>query len=130
MRNSPIPVCIGILPSIIPGDVILIERTEGGIALPGGYIEEMEDVPHAINRECEEETELQLDISKWQPFFSAVTPDNKLLLFSYYKTPVEVPPAFIRNEEVVRVFSAPWITPLKFSLHEQALQKWAQIMLR
>ena len=126
MRNRPMPVSIGIIPSITPGQVILIERTDGGIALPGGYVEELETAITAVNREAFEEMGLELDPAGWQLFSSAVTSDNKLLLFSYYQGLIEVPHKFVANEEVVRVFSAPWNTPLKFHLHEAAIRKWIE----
>lgn len=128
MHNNPVPVSIGIIPSVIPGHVLLIERADGGLALPGGYIEEMEDAAQALTREVQEETGLVLDSGGWQLFFSAVTPTNKLLLFSYYAVPVAAPVAFQPNHEVLQVLSAAWDTPLKFALHELALGNWKRVL--
>jgi len=124
MYKNPSPVSVGIIPSCTPGQIILVERSDGGLALPGGYIDELEDAGTAVNREVFEEVGLELDVRQWQLFSSAITPDNKLLLFSYYPHPVAVPIAFVPNDEVVRVLSAAWNTPLKFSLHRAAAQKW------
>ncbi|HYD97170.1 MAG TPA: NUDIX hydrolase [Noviherbaspirillum sp.] len=125
MFKKPAPVSVGIIPSSTPGHIILVERSDGGIALPGGNVDEMEDASAALNREVFEETGLELDVSQWRLFYSAITPHNKLLLFSYYPQPVALPLAFTPNDEVLRVFSAAWNTPLKFPLHETAVQKWS-----
>jgi len=124
MHTKPIPVSIGIIPSTVPEHVILVERSDGGYALPGGYVEELEDATAALNREVFEEISLALDPNEWRLFFSAVTPENKLLLFSYYPKRVALPDCFAPDAEIVRVFSAHWRTPLKFSFHQEALEKW------
>jgi len=124
MYKNPTPVSVGIIPALTPGHIILVERSDGGLALPGGYVEELEDAGTAVNREVFEETGLVLDASLWQLFSSAVTPNNKLLLFSYYAKPVALPAGFLPNEEVLHVMEAPWNTPLKFPLHRAAVQKW------
>lgn len=124
MYKNPVPVSIGIIPSPVSEHILLIERADGGLALPGGYVDELEDSAQAVNREVQEETGLSLDASKWTLFFSAVTPDNKLLLFSFYSEAVKISKEFASNAEVKRVLTAPWRTPLRFSLHEMAIQKW------
>lgn len=124
MVKKPVPVSVGIIPSLTPGHILLIERSDGGFALPGGYVDELEDASAAVNREVFEETGLVLDASLWQLFSSAVTPDNKLLLFSCYPQAVGVPADFVPNDEVLCVTSAPWNTALKFPLHRDAVQKW------
>ena len=124
MIKNPLPVAVGIIPALTPGHILIVERSDGGIALPGGYVDPMEDASAAINREVFEETGLELDASLWQLFTSAVTPDNKLLLFSYYPRPVAVPADFMPNEEVIRVMAVSWNTPLRFPLHRAAAQKW------
>lgn len=87
--KNPTPVSIGIIPSLFSEHILLIERSEGSLALPGGYVDEMEDAAQALNREVLEEAGLTLDAAKWNLFFSAVTADNKLLLFSFYTEAVE-----------------------------------------
>ncbi|HYD95220.1 MAG TPA: NUDIX domain-containing protein [Noviherbaspirillum sp.] len=124
MYKNPIPVSVGIIPSTTPGELLLVERSDGGIALPGGYIDELEDVALALTREVWEETGLELDRGKWRLFFSTITPDNKLLLFACYAEPARLPKHFMPTTEVVRVLSAPWHTPLKFPLHEAAVRAW------
>lgn len=122
--KNPTPVSVGIIPSLSPGHILFVERTDGGVALPGGYVDEMEDAAAAVTREVFEEMGLELDVMKWELFFSAVTPDNKLLLFSCYQDSVDVPGSFAPNSEIERVFSAPAETRLKFPLHERAVRKW------
>jgi 8-oxo-dGTP pyrophosphatase MutT (NUDIX family) len=124
MYTNPTPVSVGVIPTYTPGHIILVERGDGGIALPGGYVDALEDASAAVNREVFEEIGLELDTSQWQLFHSAVTPNNKLLLFSYYPHPVAVPVDFLPNDEIIRVFSAPWNTPLRFPLHSEAAQRW------
>jgi 8-oxo-dGTP pyrophosphatase MutT (NUDIX family) len=124
MYKNPVPVSIGIIASLTPGHIIFVERRDGGIALPGGYVDELEDASLAINREVFEEVGAVLDAAKWRLSSSAVTLDNKLLLFSYYAEAVAVPENFTANMEVVRVFSAAWNTALRFPLHEAAVHKW------
>ncbi|WP_192804919.1 NUDIX domain-containing protein [Noviherbaspirillum aerium] len=122
--KNPTPVSVGLIPSHTPGHLILIERGDGGLALPGGYVDELEDTAKAISREVYEETGLELDAAKWRLFHSAITPDNKLLLFSWYPEPVGLPRHIPRNAEVADVLSAPHDTRLKFPLHEDAVRIW------
>lgn len=124
MTMNPLPVSVGIIPSSRTGHIILVERSDGGLALPGGYVDELEDASTAVNREVLEETGLKLDACQWRLFFSSITSDNKLLLFSYYPQPIALPGGFVRNDEVVRLLSAPWDTPLRFALHRAAVQQW------
>lgn len=124
--KNPIPVAVGIIQSTTPGNVLLIERADGGLALPGGYVDEHEDAYMAINREVLEEVALQLDTDKWVLFHSAVNSGNRLLLFSYYTEKVAVPLDFIQNNEVLRVLDAPVSTILRFPLHQEALALWVE----
>lgn len=125
MAAKPAPVSVGVIPSTTAGHLLLIERADGGLALPGGYHEELEDTATALTREIFEEMDLHLHRHKWRLFHSAATPCNKLILFSHYDEAVEMPRHFRANEEVLRVISAPWNTPLVFTLHEEAAKKWA-----
>jgi 8-oxo-dGTP pyrophosphatase MutT (NUDIX family) len=126
--KNPTPVSVGIIPSRTPGHLILVERLDGGLALPGGYVDELEDTAAAITREVAEETGIELDAGKWRLFFSTVTPDNRLLLFSYYPEAVTLPENVPTNDEVARVLSAPHDSPLKFPLHEDAVRHWCLTM--
>jgi len=126
--NNPTPVSVGIIPSRTPDHLILVERSDGGLALPGGYVDALEDTASAISREVAEETGIALDAGKWRLFFSAVTPDNKLLLFSYYAEAVALPKETRPNDEVTRVILAPHDSSLKFPLHEEAVRRWRSTM--
>lgn len=125
MHNNPKPVSVGIVPGMKPGNIILVERADGGIALPGGYVDELEDSFMAIQRECEEEICLSLEKSKWTIFWTGISPTNHILLFSHFPDATDAPKNFVPNKEIVRVFEAPWNTPLKFPLHEEAVRRWA-----
>ena len=125
MSVKPAAVSVGIIPAPARGHVLFIERADGGIALPGGYVDERENAAAAITRESYEEMGLRLDAQKWRLFDSAATECNKLILFSHYTDEVPAPAVFQANDEVLRVISAPWNTPLVFALHEQALRRWA-----
>ncbi|HEY5801136.1 MAG TPA: NUDIX domain-containing protein [Burkholderiaceae bacterium] len=127
MLGKPAPVSVGIIPAAAKGHVLFIERTDGGIALPGGYVDALENAAQAVTRESFEEMGLHLDVAKWHLFDSHITDTNKLILFSYYHAHVAEPLNFTPNDEVVRVISAPWNTPLVFDQHELALQKWAAL---
>jgi len=124
MYKNPTPVSIGIIPSLTAGEIILVERSDGGLALPGGYVDPLEDASTAVTREVLEETGIELDAAQWTLFHSAITQDNKLLLFSYYRQSIAVPAGFVPNTEVVRLLSAPWDTPLRFPLHVEAVEQW------
>ena len=125
MSDKPAPVTVGIVPSTTMGHVLFIERADGGLALPGGYLEKLEDTSTALTRESFEEMDLELEPHKWRLFHSVVTPCNKLILFSHYVEPVDLPRNFESNDEVLRVLAAPWNTPLVFASHEEALKLWA-----
>jgi ADP-ribose pyrophosphatase YjhB (NUDIX family) len=125
MHENPTPVSVGIIPGTKPGHIVLIERADGGIALPGGFVERLESGFVALSRELEEETGLVLETSKWQIFWTDTSPGNIMLLFSHYPEAKAAPANFVPNKEVVRVFEAPWNTPLKFPLHEEAVRRWA-----
>lgn len=122
--KNPTPVSVGIIESTTPGNLLFVERADGGIALGGGYVDELENAAQAVNRECDEEMMLQLDVKGWRLFHSATNAGNRMLLFSVYKEPVAAPLNFVPNEEVVAVHDLPWDTPLKFPLHNEAVQLW------
>ncbi len=70
-----------------------IEPKIGMLALPGGYVDEMENVETAAARELLEETGLVVDSKHIGVLFTEVTPDNKLLIFcdtpSFYEHEVQ-----------------------------------------
>lgn len=58
-----------------------IEPKIGMLALPGGYVDEQENAETAAARELWEETGLVVDPAQIGVRYTAVTPDNKLLIF-------------------------------------------------
>ena len=85
--NNPIPVVVCLLPiknkdnSIgLIGIIRNIEPKIGEIALPGGFIDEGEDVFMAAKRELQEETGL-IDNLDLLIYDSQITPNNMLLIF-------------------------------------------------
>lgn len=122
--KNPTPVSVGIIPSATPGNLLFVERVDGGLALCGGYVDELEDTYQAISREVDEEMCLQLARRGWTLFHSATNAGNRMLLFSFYNKPVLMPKNFVPNKEVVAVHDLPWDTELKFPLHMEAVRLW------
>lgn len=122
--NNPTPVSAGIIESTTPGNLLFVERADGGLALCSGYVDELEDGFQAINREVEEEMGMFLDGDGWELFYHATNKTNKLLLFCFYKEPVAMPTDFVPNKEVVALHDLPWDTPLKFPFHMEAVRRW------
>ncbi|GCE46695.1 NUDIX domain-containing protein [Thermosporothrix hazakensis] len=60
--NLPPFACVCILVEQ-EGRFLAIERTEGGLAFPGGFMRWHEQPEEAARRECEEETGLEIEVS-------------------------------------------------------------------
>ena len=90
--NNPVPVAVAMVPLFCPtagrgllGVVRGIEPGYGGIAFPGGYVDEHETIERAVVRELQEETGLHLpEVCRWRFRTSRVTPQNRLLFFFEY----------------------------------------------
>lgn len=122
--ENPTPVAVGIIESTTPGNLLFVERADGGIALVSGYVDKLENAAKAITRESEEEMGLYLNVPGWTLFDSATNSGNRILLFSYYNRRVKMPSNFVPNEEVVALHDLPWDTQLKFPLHMEAVKLW------
>lgn len=90
--NNPVPVAVAMVPLFCPtvgrgllGVVRGIEPGYGGIAFPGGYVDEHETIERAVVRELQEETGLHLpEVGCWRFRASRITPQNRLLFFFEY----------------------------------------------
>ncbi|KWU17851.1 NUDIX domain-containing protein [Burkholderia cenocepacia] len=85
--NNPIPVAVCLVPVIDGGRRFLLGMIRatapgfGGLAYPGGYMEELEDAPVTASRELKEETTLDLPASVWRTAYTRITENNRLLIF-------------------------------------------------
>ena len=61
----------------------------GGLAFPGGFVDELESARMAAAREFREETRFVTQPSQWELLEDAVSPSNRLLLFCELR--LEVP---------------------------------------
>lgn len=102
-----------------------IEPQVGGIALPGGYVDENESAETAASRELEEETGLFIPVEAWHCLGTEVTPQNRLLIFCMANYPVssDLLDTFVANSEVSELVLIDCDTEVCFPLH----QKWVDM---
>jgi ADP-ribose pyrophosphatase YjhB (NUDIX family) len=93
--ENPTPVVVGmmrveggsttVLNSTCPVKLIAIRRAIqpklGELALPGGYVNKLENAETAMAREYYEETGIVTKPGHWRPVKTVVTPNNILLIF-------------------------------------------------
>jgi len=129
--RNPLPVAVALLPVTGPlgTGLVVITRTippnRGGVALPGGYIDQAEDWRHAVVRELVEETGIRAEQTDVRLADALSSPDGHLLLFGLLpqRPEEELPPSAPTDEtsgyDVLR-------TPdeLAFPLHTQAVRSW------
>jgi ADP-ribose pyrophosphatase YjhB (NUDIX family) len=86
MYKNPTPVAVALI-RVGDADIKLIagrrniEPFIGGLAFPGGYVNEGESAEVAVAREVYEEIGMVTEPGHWRPVLTRVTPDNKLLIF-------------------------------------------------
>lgn len=126
--KNPTPVAVCVLRIAEPGQApkLLavkrgIEPRIGGLALPGGYIDEGESAEMAAARELLEEANLNVPVGAWHPVATRVTPDNKLLVF--LQADVTLHPraleSFVPNREVQALALVTEVDDLAFPIHDQ-----------
>lgn len=131
--NNPKPVVVNIvhiardddsrgLLGIIRG----IEPAKGGLAFPGGYVDELESIEEAAAREFQEEIGLATSPADWRLLHSATTPANRVLIFCELKVTLNA--NYISklqpNEEVEGFVILDSDSQLAFPLHQKALHKY------
>lgn len=89
--NSPLPVAVALVPTEKDGKLgyIACKRAippfVGGIAFPGGFVNEGETGKQAVIREFSEEVGIDLGYTgEWEFVGERITPNNHLLLFYKY----------------------------------------------
>lgn len=111
------------------GGLVVITRTippqQGGIALPGGFIDHSEDWRRAVVRELREETGIEADEQDVRLADAMSSLDGHLLLFGLLppRPAASLPPSVPTDEtagyEVLRA-----ATELAFPLHTRAAHAW------
>jgi ADP-ribose pyrophosphatase YjhB (NUDIX family) len=127
--NNPTPVAVALLPVYRVGTRGLIavrrgiEPQIGGIALPGGYVDEMETAEMAVSREVMEEVGILIPTNEWRPVATGITPQNRLIIFLITNRLVDsdLITDFIPNREVLELLVVDKTSTLAFDTHQTIL---------
>lgn len=123
--NNPVPVAVVIVPTSV-GFLLVrraIEPRKGQVALPGGFVDEMELPADGAKREVFEEAGLVIEIERLLDM--QLTKGNEILMFYLAKPTDATPVAGPESSEVVVVaHGAPLPADLAFPLHKQAIEDW------
>jgi len=132
--NSPSPVAVGLIQvEDENGDIkILGVRRNilpkiGELALPGGFVDQMEESALAVVREVLEETGLQTNPEDYVVLGTPrITHNNNLLIFFKNKQvfPYRIMKELILNPEVSEFTTLDAQTPLAFPLHEEVVKNY------
>lgn len=126
--NNPIEVAIVIIPHA--EGLILIERKrnpgKGKIALPGGFVDEGEELEEAAIREAKEEVGLDIEICRELLRYTSRNVNQRIYVF--VAKPVSALP--VAGDDAERAFVCPSsevpFDELAFNVHVVALRKWLQ----
>ncbi|MDT0613398.1 NUDIX hydrolase [Streptomyces lancefieldiae] len=129
--RNPLPVAVALQPVYDTQGtaLVVITRTvapaRGGVALPGGYIDDREDWRRAVVRELEEETGIEAASRDVRLADAMSSPDGHLLLFGLLpeRPSGGLPPSAATNE------TEGWhllrgAEELAFPLHTRAARAW------
>lgn len=125
--GNPIPVAVAIQPIIYGGVVVIrrnIEPGKGGLALPGGFMDNNESWQQSCSRELFEETGIKNEVAGILPFRIHGVPrkGNMIVLFGVMKPLYEAAlPPFVPNDEVSERLVVYKPTPLIFETHQETL---------
>ncbi len=130
--NNPIGVAVALIPIKHDGEVYLlgvqrgIEPAKGGIALPGGYIDEFETAKIAAAREVMEETGLIVQSDHLPLYDEAITKTNRHLIFVkhdkiLYKEDINLD---FTTKETLKVVLIDRNTEICFPTHKEMIDKF------
>ncbi|MEU6993564.1 NUDIX domain-containing protein [Streptomyces sp. NPDC046465] len=129
--RNPLPVAVALQPvyDAQGTGLVVVTRTiapaRGGIALPGGFIDDREDWRHAVVRELKEETGIGAESRDVRLADAMSAPDGYLLLFGLLpERPAADLPASVATDETEGwdVLRRP--DELAFPLHTVAANAW------
>lgn len=129
--RNPLPVAVALQPVYDTKGtaLVVITRTiapaRGGIALPGGYIDDREDWRQAVIRELREETGIDAAGRDVRLADAMSSPDGHLLLFGLLpERPAEGLPASAATDETEGWHLLRRPEELAFPLHTLAVRAW------
>jgi len=130
--NNPTPVAVNVV-AVVKDDgsfgLLGVERNIephiGGLAFAGGFVNEMETIEQAAAREFKEEVGIDSDASAWAMKRSAISPNNRVLIFCAYNDILSEADVakMVPNEEVRRFVILDEDSKLCFSLHQEVLDE-------
>jgi ADP-ribose pyrophosphatase YjhB (NUDIX family) len=129
--RNPLPVAVALQPVYDTQGTALVVVTRtiaparGGIALPGGYIDDREDWRHALVRELKEETGIEAASRDVRLVDALSSPDGHLLLFGVLpERPADGLPQSAATDETEGRHLLRRPEELAFPLHTLVVRAW------
>ncbi|MEU4795400.1 NUDIX domain-containing protein [Streptomyces sp. NPDC023327] len=129
--RNPLPVAVALQPvyDTQGTGLVVVTRTIapalGGIALPGGFIDDREDWRHAVVRELKEETGISAQSRDIRLIDAASDPKGHLLIFGLLpERPAADLPASVATDETEGWHILRRPAELAFPLHTLAARAW------